>query len=248
MPARRGDHGLGHAARHPEHQHLDELDATTFATSRQTLYLLSKDGAGAAAPLVAALTDRILRAATRAAEAAGGRLDPPLLVVLDEAANICRISDLPELYSHFGSRGITPITILQSYKQGVRVWGEHGMDALWSAATVKLIGPGLDDARLAEDLSRLVGDHDVPVRSINHGDRQHRREHQPAPATHPGPRGHPRPAPRHRPPPRHRLQGRAHRPCSLVDRRKGRDGRRRGAGRPATADGTSEPHNERGPQ
>jgi hypothetical protein len=41
-------------------------------------------------------------------------LDPPLLVVLDEAANICRISDLPELYAHFGSRGITPITILQS--------------------------------------------------------------------------------------------------------------------------------------
>lgn len=33
----------------------------------------------------------------------------------DEAANICRISDLPELYSHLGSRGITPITILQSY-------------------------------------------------------------------------------------------------------------------------------------
>ena len=51
------------------------------------------------------------------------------------------------------------------------MWGEHGMDALWSAATVKLIGPGLDDARLTEDISRLVGDHDVPVRSINHGDR-----------------------------------------------------------------------------
>jgi type IV secretory pathway TraG/TraD family ATPase VirD4 len=152
-------------------EQLEELDVAGFATSRQTLYLLSKDGAGAAAPLVAALTDRILRAATRTAEAAGGRIDPPLLVVLDEAANICRIGDLPELYSHFGSRGITPITILQSYKQGVRVWGEHGMDALWSAATVKLIGPGLDDARLAEDISRLVGDHDVPVRSLNHGDR-----------------------------------------------------------------------------
>jgi type IV secretory pathway TraG/TraD family ATPase VirD4 len=135
------------------------------------LYLLSKDGAGAAAPLVAALTDRVMREATRAAERRGGRLDPPLLVVLDEAANVCRISDLPELYSHFGSRGITPITILQSYKQGVRVWGEHGMDALWSAATVKLIGAGLDDARLAEDISRLVGDHDVAVRSVTSGDR-----------------------------------------------------------------------------
>jgi type IV secretory pathway TraG/TraD family ATPase VirD4 len=100
---------------------LDELNTATVATSRQTLYLLSKDGAGAAAPLVAALTDRVLREATQAAERAGGRLDPPLVVVLDEAANVCRIADLPDLYSHLGSRGIIPITILQSYKQGQRV-------------------------------------------------------------------------------------------------------------------------------
>ena len=35
------------------------------------------------------------------------------------------------------------------------------MDALWSAATVKLIGSGIDDADFADKLSRLVGDHDV---------------------------------------------------------------------------------------
>jgi len=49
------------------------------------------------------------------------------------------------------------------------VWGEHGMDAMWSAATIKVIGAGIDDARLAEDLSRLVGDHDVTVRSVSYG-------------------------------------------------------------------------------
>jgi type IV secretory pathway TraG/TraD family ATPase VirD4 len=141
------------------------LDVTRFPESTDTLYLLSKDGAGSAAPLVAGLTDQVLRAAVRAAEMRGGRLDPPLLCVLDEAANICKISDLPQLYSHFGSRGILPITILQSYPQGARVWGEAGMAALWSAATIKVIGAGIDDAKLAEDLSRLVGEHDVPVGS-----------------------------------------------------------------------------------
>ncbi|MBX6721957.1 MAG: type IV secretory system conjugative DNA transfer family protein, partial [Dactylosporangium sp.] len=145
---------------------LPTVDVTAFPASTDTLYLLSKDGAGSAAPLVAALTDQVLQAAVRAAEANGGRLDPPLLAVLDEAANICKISDLPQLYSHLGSRGILPITILQSYPQGVAVWGEHGMNALWSAATIKLIGAGIDDPRLAEDLSRLVGEHDVPVGSL----------------------------------------------------------------------------------
>ena len=67
------------------------------------------------------------------------------------------------------SRGVLPITILQSYRQGARVWGEAGMDAMWSASTVKVIGAGIDDAKLAEDLSRLIGDHDVTVRTVSHG-------------------------------------------------------------------------------
>jgi type IV secretory pathway TraG/TraD family ATPase VirD4 len=151
-------------------QPLDPFDPDDFVVSRQTLYLLSKDGAGAAAPLVGALADRVVRAATKAAERRGGRLDPPALLVLDEAANVCRIADLPELYSHLGSRGIVPLTILQSYKQGARVWGDAGMDALWSAATVKIIGAGIDDAKFAEDISRLIGEHDVRVRSTTRGD------------------------------------------------------------------------------
>jgi len=148
---------------------LDRFDPDTFATSRQTLYLLSKDGGGSAAPLVAALTDRVLRCAVRAAEDRGGRLDPPLLAVLDEAANICRIADLPQLYSHLGSRGVVPLTILQSYAQGEQVWGKGGMRALWSAATIKLLGAGLDEAAFVEDISRLVGDHDVPADSWTSG-------------------------------------------------------------------------------
>jgi type IV secretory pathway TraG/TraD family ATPase VirD4 len=153
----------------PDTERVDRFDVTEFVTSRQTLHLLSKDGAGAAAPLVAALTDRVFVEATRAAERAGGRLDPPLVAVLDEAANVCRIADLPDLYSHLGSRGVVPITILQSRAQGQRVWGRDGFAALWSAATVKLIGAGIDDAAFAEDISRLVGEHDIEVRSVSYG-------------------------------------------------------------------------------
>jgi type IV secretory pathway TraG/TraD family ATPase VirD4 len=144
---------------------LPAFDTRTFPTTADTLYLLSKEGAGAAAPLVAALTDQSFRSATAHAEAAGGRIDPPLLAVLDEAANICKIADLPQLYSHLGSRGVVPITIVQNYAQGAGVWGERGMAALWSASTLKLIGAGLDDARHAEDVSRLLGEHDVAVAS-----------------------------------------------------------------------------------
>jgi type IV secretory pathway TraG/TraD family ATPase VirD4 len=149
---------------------LLEFVPRDFALTHQTMYLLSKDGGGSASPLVAALADRIMRNATQAAEALGGRLDPPMVVVLDEAANVCRIADLPDLYSHLGSRGVIPVTILQSFPQGVRVWGQTGMDTLYGAATVKVIGPGIEDDRFAETISSFVGDREVWRRSFSHGD------------------------------------------------------------------------------
>jgi hypothetical protein len=148
---------------------LPRFDPDPFAASRDTLYLLSKSRS-AAAPLNAARSDITMRAAERRAERLGGRLDPPVVVPLDEAANICRIADLPDLYSHLGSRGITPVTILQSYEQGVTVWGEAGMAALWGAATKKIIGAGADSPRLARDLATLIGQHDVPIRTLGYGD------------------------------------------------------------------------------
>jgi type IV secretory pathway TraG/TraD family ATPase VirD4 len=148
---------------------LPRFDPTAFIHSHDTLHLLSKDGGGSASPLVAALTDNVLHAGIREAEHAGGRLDPPLVLVLDEAANVCRIADLPKLYSHLGSRNIFPLTILQSYAQGAAVWGQTGMRELWGASTIKLVGPGADDATFAADLSRLIGDHDVPTVSRGSG-------------------------------------------------------------------------------
>ncbi|WP_217550003.1 type IV secretory system conjugative DNA transfer family protein [Streptomyces sp. GbtcB6] len=146
---------------------VPEFRPAEFVTSADTLYLLSKDGGGGASALIAACADSVMRAATAQAERAGGRLDPPMLAILDEAANVCKISDLPDLYSHLGSRGIIPITILQSYRQGQKVWSDAGMDAMWSASTIKIIGSGIDDPDFADKLSRLIGDHDMETTSTS---------------------------------------------------------------------------------
>jgi type IV secretory pathway TraG/TraD family ATPase VirD4 len=153
----------------PDDYGIHEFEPRSFVLSRQTLHLLSKSRSSAA-PLIAALTDAVFLAAEEAAERQGGRLDPPLVAVLDEAANICKIADLPDMYSHLGSRGVIPVTILQSYRQGVRVWTENGMEAMWSAATVKVFGAGLDDHRIVEALSKLIGQHDISTGSFSYGD------------------------------------------------------------------------------
>jgi type IV secretory pathway TraG/TraD family ATPase VirD4 len=149
----------------PPSQPLPGFDLNTFIGSTDTLYLHSTDNEGAPSPLVAAFTDQVFQTAVRHARHRGGRIDPPLIGLLDEAANICRIGDLPKLYSFMGSHGVCIVTVLQSWPQGTQVWGDRGMAALWSAATVKLVGAGTDDAKFAEDVSRLVGEHDVATAS-----------------------------------------------------------------------------------
>ncbi len=100
----------------------------------------------------------------------GGRMATPLLGVLDEAANVCRWRNLPDLYSHYGSRGIILSTILQSPAQGVTVWGKEGFDKLWSAANVKVYGGGVSDIGFLTDLSAAIGDYDRRSTSVSYGD------------------------------------------------------------------------------
>ncbi|MFD4356601.1 type IV secretory system conjugative DNA transfer family protein [Nocardia sp. NPDC058518] len=138
-----------------------QFDELEFIERNGTLYCLSLEGRGSAAPLVSALTEAVIDVAMRkASRSSGGRLPIPLLAVLDEAANVVRWKDLPKQYSHFGSRGIVVMTVLQSWAQGARCWGEAGMSALWSAANIKVLGSGVDDMAFLRDRSEAIGEYD----------------------------------------------------------------------------------------
>lgn len=137
------------------------FDPHAFARSTDTLYLLSKEGEGSTGPLITALTVAVADAAVAYARTCpGGRLPLPMVIELDEAANICRWADLPDLYSHFGSQGIVVTTYLQSYAQGEGVWGREGMRKLWTAANVAVVGPGVREVGFLSDVSQIVGDHE----------------------------------------------------------------------------------------
>jgi len=147
-----------------------QLNPDEFVASTDTVYAISKEGAGTTRALTAALTVAVAEAAERRAEASPlGRLSPPLLMCLDEVANIVRWPQLPDLLSHYGSKGIVVSAFLQSYSQGARVWGREGMDALWSACNVRGIGKGIAETDFLKTVSLLVGDHDVASSSVSVG-------------------------------------------------------------------------------
>src|SRR5664280_978463 len=156
------------------------FSADAFAGSVDTLYSLSKEGPGSAGPLTAALTAAVVLSAERkAAGAVGGRLEAPMVCPLDEVANVCRWRDLPDLYSRYGSRGIILMSFLQSWAQGVDVWGEQGMRKLWGAANIRLYGSGSNEQQFLSDISSVCGQMDTRhlTTSYNGGRQGHSRSY-----------------------------------------------------------------------
>lgn len=147
-----------------------QFDPAAFVRDGGTLYSMSREGRGTAGPLVTALTVAVVEAAEElASRSRGGRLPVPMVGVLDEAANVCRWRDLPDLYSHYGSRGIVLMTILQSWSQGVEVWGEAGMKKLWSASNIAVYGGGVKEKAFLDEMSTLIGSYDKQTRSVSTG-------------------------------------------------------------------------------
>src|SRR5580765_767537 len=153
----------------------EDFDPETFLRGGGTVYLLgTSTGTAATAGLVGAFVEDVVETARRlAARSPAARLDPPLTLVLDEAANY-PLPSLPSLMSDGGGTGITTTVVLQSLAQARAVWGEHAASAIWDAAIVKVILGGGSNARDLEDLSTLIGQRDEHTTSTNRGGDGHR--------------------------------------------------------------------------
>lgn len=145
-----------------------QFDPTKFVVSTETLYLISKEGAGTARAITAALAVATMRAGEKVAgHSPTGRVPRPMPVILDEAANVVRWERLPSEYSHMGSKGILLSTFFQSWAQGCSAFGKEGMEMLWSAANVRVVGSGLADSDFLRSWSAIIGDHDMVSKSVS---------------------------------------------------------------------------------
>jgi type IV secretion system protein VirD4 len=142
------------------------FDPAQFVGSGDTVYVCASGRhQDLVAPLVAGLISDIRTAAF--ARAVHG-VDVPLLLALDEVANIAPIADLPALVSEGGGQGVLTLACLQDLSQGRQRWGAaaEGFGSLFGATVVL---PGIGDVRSLEALSIRCGSHDVRVRSESRG-------------------------------------------------------------------------------
>jgi type IV secretory pathway TraG/TraD family ATPase VirD4 len=89
------------------------------------------------------------------AEQRGGRLDPSLLMSLDEVTKVCT-APVPELSADAGGRGIVLDIATQSIAAIKETWGDNGASMLITNCNAVLVGKGCkdpDDLQRWEDLS-----------------------------------------------------------------------------------------------
>ncbi|MCD2191354.1 type IV secretory system conjugative DNA transfer family protein [Actinomycetospora soli] len=136
-----------------------DFDVDRFLDDLGTLYLIiSERPQASVAPLAAAFTTYVFETAKRiAADRPKGRLDPPLGLILDEAALTTPVP-LDRWVADAGGRGVHIVWSVQSPSQLAQRWGREGANTIWNATNAKVVFGGLTlDADL-EAISRLCGD------------------------------------------------------------------------------------------
>lgn len=117
-------------------------------------------------PLFAALAGEVLDTAVGLSARQGAPLDPPLLVVLDEAANVAPLAELDVLASTAAGHGIQLVTVWQDLAQLTARYGPRAGTVV-NNHRVKVFLPGIADPGTLDHASALAGDTEERQRTTN---------------------------------------------------------------------------------
>ncbi len=112
-------------------------------------------------PLFATLVQEIVAHAYERATQTGGPLDPPLLLVLDECANIAPLRELATLASTGAGQGIQLVTVFQDMAQINAVYGSDRAPTIVSNHRAKVILSGIADTPTLRYVAQLLGDREI---------------------------------------------------------------------------------------
>lgn len=118
--------------------------------------------------LFAALVSTVVAEALERVAAAGRPLDPPLLLVLDEVANIAPVRDLDTLASTSAGLGIQLVTVCQDLAQLAARYDNERARTIANNHRAKLLLSGVSDISTLDLISGLAGEQAVREESTTH--------------------------------------------------------------------------------
>ena len=149
------------------------FDIPQFLDEAGTVYMIAEAISEEApvAPLFAAMATEIQYVAAQIGQAPpAGRLDPPLLMGLDEVTQICPVP-LPFWLSDSGGKGIQVVAVVHGQAQLTSRWGEYGRQVVLDTSSVKVFLPGITDVTTLQAASTLCGQASWKVRGQDHATR-----------------------------------------------------------------------------
>jgi type IV secretion system protein VirD4 len=116
-------------------------------------------------PLFATLVAQVVEAAYERSGRQGAPLDPPLLVVLDEAANVAPLAELDVLASTAAGHGVQLVTVWQDLAQLHSRYGTKAGSVV-NNHRVKVFLSGIADPGTLEHASSLIGETERRTRAM----------------------------------------------------------------------------------
>ena len=146
------------------------VDLPWLLSGSNTVYLCSPiEDQKRLAPAFGGLLNDLINQAYRHVAATGQPLDPPLLVVIDEAGNT-PLRQLPEYASTLAGIGVLLVTIWQSLAQLEVAYGKAA-DTILTNHLTKVFYAGLSDPTSIHYIDRVLGEAEVDTRSHSAAER-----------------------------------------------------------------------------
>jgi hypothetical protein len=146
----------------------DRLEVESLLRGAGSLYLAGpaseqRTPVRSVMPLLTALVEDVVEhGRSMAARSPSGRLDPPLLLLLDDVAAVAPAPSLPELLARGGSLGMPTVAVLRSPEQARARWGADVIHSLWKKSDVRLILGGPDPVATRPVLGELAPNAPTP--------------------------------------------------------------------------------------
>jgi type IV secretion system protein VirD4 len=117
-------------------------------------------------PLFESLVHTVLRAAQDAYAATGRPLDPPLMLMLDEAAHIAPLRELAGYAATGAGQGIQICSVWQDLAQVQTIYGRKAA-TVTNGHTARVFLPGSADLATLDATARMIGDHETARTSMS---------------------------------------------------------------------------------
>jgi len=146
-----------------------EITADRLLDEAATLYLIGDAKASKLLrPIFLALLGEIVDRAYERATLAGGRLEQPLLLCLDEAGNIAPLPHLAEIASTAPSHNIQLVTIFHDLAQARSRYGQQA-ETVVNSHRARMLLPGVADLETLRYFAGLAGEEEARDRSHTTG-------------------------------------------------------------------------------